>query len=82
MPKEGVDLTEYLEGRYGPRIKTAQQHLTKVGEELGIKFVHEGKKVSDTIDSHRLIEFAAKRGKQDEMVKILFRRYAPNLFQD
>jgi predicted DsbA family dithiol-disulfide isomerase len=80
FPSEGVDLEEYLEGKYGPGIKRARQHLDKAGLDVGIRFVHEGKRVSDTIDSHRIIEYAREhspvdKNLQNEIVQVLFRRY-------
>lgn len=80
FPQEGVDLNQYLEGRYGPGIARARKHLDTIGGSLGIKFVHEGKRVGDTIDSHRIIEYARDhstpdKNLEDAIVKVLFRRY-------
>jgi len=74
LPVEGVNKTEYYNKRFGSRFANMSQHLKAVGETEGIKFSYGGT-IANTLNSHRLIEFADKYGKQDEVVNVLFRNY-------
>ncbi|KAF8953708.1 hypothetical protein BGZ46_003156, partial [Entomortierella lignicola] len=56
------------------RAPLLRDRMIEVGKEEGIKFSYNGNAVN-TFDSHRLIEFAKKKGKQDEMVTELFENY-------
>ncbi|GAB5371996.1 hypothetical protein AAMO2058_001627800 [Amorphochlora amoebiformis] len=49
-------------------------YVTEQGEKVGIKFKYEGK-IGNTFDSHRLVEFAKDKGKQDELVDTLMSYY-------
>ncbi|KAF9437233.1 hypothetical protein BGZ76_001522 [Entomortierella beljakovae] len=51
-----------------------RDHMIKVGHEEGINFSYNGK-IVNTLDSHRLIDYATKHGKQDEIVNELFENY-------
>ncbi|KAI1319235.1 hypothetical protein EDD11_004629 [Mortierella claussenii] len=51
-----------------------RNRMIQVGKEEGINFSYNGNTVN-TLDSHRLIAFAAKKGKQDEMMTELFQNY-------
>lgn len=50
-----------------PRMKT-------VGNEYGINFSYGGL-IGNTFNSHRLVQYAKDKGKQDEMMEVLFRYY-------
>ncbi|KAF9902424.1 hypothetical protein EC991_004971 [Linnemannia zychae] len=56
------------------RAPLIRDRMIQVGQEEGINFSYNGS-VVNTLDSHRLINFATARGKQDEMVDELFRNY-------
>ncbi|KAI7819150.1 thioredoxin-like protein [Gamsiella multidivaricata] len=61
--------------KFGPaRAPLIRDRMIKVGQEEGINFSYNGN-IVNTLDSHRLIEFATSHGKQDEMVTELFRNY-------
>ena len=50
--------------------------IEQAGESEGIQFVFDRiARTPNTVDSHRLIEFAGQRGAQDQVVEALFRRY-------
>eukprot|EP01112_Ceratiomyxa_fruticulosa_P015598 TRINITY_DN4601_c0_g1_i2.p1 TRINITY_DN4601_c0_g1~~TRINITY_DN4601_c0_g1_i2.p1 ORF type:complete len:252 (+),score=58.45 TRINITY_DN4601_c0_g1_i2:131-886(+) len=75
LPKEGVPINEYLSKAYGMRdISRVNDHLNNVGREVGIEF-NDKRLIANTLDSHRLIEYARQKGKQLEMVEAIFKRY-------
>ena len=56
-----------------PRFSDA---IEQAGEAEGIKFVFDRiARTPNTVDSHRLIEYAGQQGVQDQVVEALFRRY-------
>ncbi|KAF9346265.1 hypothetical protein BGX26_002252 [Mortierella sp. AD094] len=67
-------MTLYAQKFGATRAPLMRDRMIQVGQEEGIKFSYNGN-VINTLDSHRLIEFATKRGKQDEMVTELFENY-------
>eukprot|EP00696_Hemimastix_kukwesjijk_P002429 gnl/Hemi2/12976_TR4434_c0_g1_i1.p1 gnl/Hemi2/12976_TR4434_c0_g1~~gnl/Hemi2/12976_TR4434_c0_g1_i1.p1 ORF type:complete len:188 (-),score=58.75 gnl/Hemi2/12976_TR4434_c0_g1_i1:223-786(-) len=79
-PAEGVDKIRYLESRFGAsQLAAMRANLHRAGEVVGISF-NKGNSIMsyNTINSHRLIEFAERFGKQDAMVENLFKRYFEN----
>ncbi|KAF9584106.1 hypothetical protein BGW38_007565 [Lunasporangiospora selenospora] len=67
-------MTMYAQ-KFGPeRAPLLRDRMIQVGKEEGIAFSYNGS-VVNTMDSHRLIAYAAKHGKQDEMVQELFENY-------
>lgn len=76
LPKEGVEITKYLAEKYGAsRAKSGSSYLIEAGKSVGIQFVTEGRYVVDTLDSHRLVEFAKKQNKGNEMIEAIFHNY-------
>jgi predicted DsbA family dithiol-disulfide isomerase len=49
-------------------------HMQQVGLQHGIKFTYGGK-IGNTINSHRLVEYAKRHGKENEMVDIMMKGY-------
>jgi predicted DsbA family dithiol-disulfide isomerase len=56
------------------RASLIRDRMIQVGREEGINFGYNGN-VVNTLNSHRLINYATARGKQDEIVEELFRNY-------
>ena len=80
LPEEGKPVEEYYIGNYGdPKVgEKMKPHLVMAGKKAGIDFEKSYVKTTHlrpTIRSHRLIEYAKRQGKQDEMVEELFRIY-------
>ena len=78
MPAEGVERLPYLVAKFGSEERVAEIFTTieQAGEAEGIQFVFDQiGRTPNTVDSHRLIEFAGQRGAQDGVVEALFRRY-------
>merc|ERR1711934_1348358 len=75
LPAEGVDKLQRYNAKFGPaRVQQMLPHMKRVGEGEGIAFSYGGL-IGNTLDSHRMIEWSARFGKQNEMVEELFSRY-------
>lgn len=78
MPPEGMDRQRYLELKFGGRAGAARIYdpIRAVGLEEGIEFNFDAMtRTPNTLNSHRLIRFAASSGLQTEVVQALFDRY-------
>lgn len=78
MPPAGLPWDAFAREKFGgeERARTAFDHVTRVGEPLGIRFDF-GRVASapNTVDAHRLILFAAEHDRQWETADALFRAY-------
>jgi predicted DsbA family dithiol-disulfide isomerase len=75
-PQEGHDRKEYLQAKYGDRIKQADKKLKQLGEEVGITYnFDKANRIPNTLKAHRLIWFADQKGVQDKAVTGLFKGY-------
>jgi predicted DsbA family dithiol-disulfide isomerase len=78
MPKEGRNQKEYLAAKFGSTEKYEQitNHVVGVACQEGLKFDFSKQTISpNTLDSHRLIAFANRYGKQLEMKEALMSAY-------
>jgi predicted DsbA family dithiol-disulfide isomerase len=78
IPKEGVDRRTYLKAKFGDgqRTQSMGDVIRAEGSGEGISFAFEKiERSPNTLDSHRLIRWAASAGVQDEIVERLFRAY-------
>ena len=78
MPAEGVDRQRHLVAKFGSEERVAEifAAIEQAGDAEGITFVFDRiARTPNTVDSHRLIEFAGEAGVQDAVVESLFRRY-------
>ena len=78
MPREGVDRQRYMVAKFGSEQRVAEifDAIEQAGESEGIQFAFDRiERTPNTVDSHRLIEYAGQRGAQDRVVEALFRRY-------
>ncbi|HTA77856.1 MAG TPA: DsbA family oxidoreductase [bacterium] len=72
----GVDRKKYLEAKYGPRIKEADQRLRLLGQAVGIEYnFDKAERIPNTLKAHRLIWFASQKGLQEKAVTGLFKAY-------
>ena len=81
MPAEGVDRQRYMVAKFGSEERVAEIFgaIEQAGEGEGIQFAFDRiVRTPNTVDSHRLIEFAGQRGAQDAVVEALFCRYFEN----
>ncbi len=78
IPREGVDRASYMKAKFGdgPRIAAMSESLKAEGLREDISFAFEKiDRRPNTIDSHRLIRWAASAGIQDTVVERLFAAY-------
>ena len=78
LPAEGVDRMRYLVAKFGSEERVSEIFATieQAGESEGIQFVFDRiARTPNTVDSHRLIEYAGERDAQDGVVEALFHRY-------
>lgn len=78
IPKEGVDRRAYLKAKFGdsPRTQSMGDAIRAEGASEGIQFAFEKiERSPNTLDSHRLIRWAASAGVQNEIVERLFGAY-------
>jgi predicted DsbA family dithiol-disulfide isomerase len=80
LPREGIDRREYLEAKFGgpERAKQIYARVGAAGATVGIPFAFDAiKRQPNTLDAHRLIEWAQARpeGDPDALIENLFRAY-------
>src|SRR6185312_3590558 len=81
VPKDGLERTAYLAAKFGKNggIEEAQHVIAAEGAKEGIEFDFAAiLRAPNTLDSHRLIRWAAMTGAQDEVVERLFAAYFEN----
>ncbi|HTW35868.1 MAG TPA: DsbA family oxidoreductase [Rhizomicrobium sp.] len=78
VPRGGVDRRAYMKAKFGdsPRTSAMSDAIKAAGESVDIAFAFDRiEKRPDTIDSHRLIRWAASGGRQNDVVERLFKAY-------
>jgi predicted DsbA family dithiol-disulfide isomerase len=78
LPAAGVDRKSYLEAKFGGAQKAAEiyERVRTTGSTVGIAFDFDGiLRQPNTLDAHRLITWAQRRGAADTLVERLFRAY-------
>jgi predicted DsbA family dithiol-disulfide isomerase len=78
MPAEGMERQRYLNTKFGgaENASTIYGRIRGVGEEENIPFDFDAiTRTPNTVDSHRLIRYAAELGHQDDVVQALFEAY-------
>lgn len=81
LPRGGMDRAAYMAAKFGKNggVEEAQKVITAEGAKEGIEFDFAAiAKAPNTLDSHRLIRWAALTGAQDEVVERLFAAYFEN----
>ena len=76
LPESGVPREEYVARKFGTRGKAVSDRVTHAGRQVGIAFAYEKMKVQpNTLNAHRLLVYAERAGKQDELAEELFRAH-------
>ena len=78
MPSVGMDRRHYISQKFGgaERARAVHAGIARAGYEEGISFnFGRIERTPNTIDSHRLVRFAAERSLQNEIVEALFRAF-------
>ncbi|MBS0279546.1 MAG: DsbA family oxidoreductase [Proteobacteria bacterium] len=81
LPKGGMDRDAYMTEKFGKNggVEDAQKVIAAEGAKEGIEFDFAAiRRAPNTLDSHRLIRWAALTGAQDEVVERLFAAYFEN----
>src|SRR5688500_19418672 len=68
---------EYIERKWGPgRGPEVYSRVSGVGREVGVPFAFENISVQpNTLEAHRLLTYAEREGRQDEVAESLFKAY-------
>ena len=75
MPPEGIDRTAYLLKKFGSeaRVRRIYGAISEAAQSAEIDFAFERiGKTPNSVDSHRLVRFADRAGRADEVVEALF----------
>lgn len=78
LPPDGVDRTAYLIKKFGSetRVRRIYGAIGEAGQSVEIDFAFDRiQKTPNSIDSHRLVKFAARHGVADPIVEALFVAY-------
>lgn len=78
IPKTGADHKQYLSDKFGSKERYEQltDHVVNVAAGEGLRFDYAKQSVMpNTLDSHRLIQFAKKSGKQAAIKEALMKAY-------
>ena len=77
LPASGVPRREYIERKWGPgRGPEVYSRVSGVGRSVDIAFAFDQITVQpNTLDAHRLLTYAEREGRQDEMAEVLFKAY-------
>jgi predicted DsbA family dithiol-disulfide isomerase len=78
MPAEGMTRDDYVRAKFGggDRPRQIYQAIAESGREAGIEFQFSLiRRTPNTVLSHRLVHWAGKNGRQDEVVAELFKAY-------
>jgi predicted DsbA family dithiol-disulfide isomerase len=77
LPASGMPRREYIERKWGPgRGPEAYSRVAAVGKTLAIPFAFGNISVQpNTLDAHRLLTFAEREDRQDELAEVLFKAY-------
>ena len=75
-PDAGFDRKQYLESRYGSRIKEMDERLKAVGHAIGVEYYFDkAERIPNTRNAHRLVWFAGQKGLQEKTVTGLYKAY-------
>ena len=78
LPPDGVDRTAYLVKKFGSetRVRRIYGAIGEAGQSVEIDFAFDRiERTPNSVDSHRLVKYAARHGKADAMVEALFVAY-------
>lgn len=76
VPAGGITRKDYVERKFGPGGKNKYERVAAVGREVGIDFAFDRIGFQpNTVDVHRLIHYATRNGREDEINEALFRGF-------
>jgi len=76
LPENGIPREDYVARKFGARGKGVNERVTLAGRQVGIPFDYGKMQVQpNTLNTHRLMHFAERAGKQSELAEELFRAH-------
>jgi len=77
LPPAGISRADYIARKWGPgRGPEIYSRVSGVGQQVGIPFAFDKITVQpNTLEAHRLLIYAEKHGRQDEVSEELFKAY-------
>ena len=76
LPENGIPREEYVARKFGARGKGVNERVVMAGRQVGIPFAYEKMQTQpNTLNAHRLVLYAEREGRQDEMAEELFRAH-------
>jgi predicted DsbA family dithiol-disulfide isomerase len=81
MPPEGIDRTAYLIKKFGSesRVRRIYGAIGEAGQSVEIDFAFDRiGRTPNSVDSHRLVRFAERQGRADQVVEALFLEFFIN----
>ena len=76
LPEAGIPREDYVARKFGARGKGVNERVTMAGRQVGIPFAYEKMKVQpNTLNAHRLMIYAEREDRQDEVAEELFRAH-------
>ena len=75
MPRSGMSRPDYVVRKFGgeERAKRLYASITELGRREGIAFAFDRiRRAPSSIDAHRLVRYAARHGRADQLVETLF----------
>ncbi len=76
LPESGIPREEYVARKFGARGKGVNERVTMAGRQVGIPFAYEKMMVQpNTLNAHRLMHYAEREGKQENLAEDLFRAH-------
>jgi predicted DsbA family dithiol-disulfide isomerase len=76
LPESGIPREEYVARKFGARGKGVNERVALAGRQLGIPFAYEKMTVQpNTLNAHRLMLYAERAGRQDDLAEALFRAH-------
>jgi predicted DsbA family dithiol-disulfide isomerase len=76
LPEQGIPREEYVARKFGARGKGVNERVVMAGRQVGISFEYDKMKVQpNTLNAHRLMHYAERSGKQDQLSEELFKAH-------
>ncbi len=76
LPAEGISRQAYIERKFGPGGSRNYARVAGVGKEVGIDFAFDAITIQpNTLNAHRLMQYATQHGRDDAVAESLFRGY-------
>jgi predicted DsbA family dithiol-disulfide isomerase len=73
LPEDGIPREDYVARKFGARGKGVNERVVMTGRQLGVAFDYDKMTVQpNTLNAHRLMLYAGRQGRQDEVSEALF----------